>query len=206
MSNSGSGGRRYGGKTSDERRAERRAKLLDAGREKFGTVGYTGTTIEMLCAATRLNPRYFYEEFQTREGLLEAVYDRHVERVLAEVGAAVAAAPTDLRQRLEIGMRAFVTGVLADRREARINYFEVVGVSPALEQRRRQVLGTYADLIATQIEQFAPDRRPPGGDRHRAAVALVSATDGLIIDWLSDPAQSDPEQIIATLLDMFVPG
>lgn len=198
--------RRYGGKTSEERRAERREKLLDAALEMFGTVGYAGTTIEMLCAATRLNPRYFYEEFQAREALLLAVYDRHVDRVLAEVGAALASAPAAPRARLETGLRAFVTGVLADHREARINYFEVVGVSHALEERRRQVLRTYADLIATQMEQFAADEPPPGGDRRRAAVALVSATDGLITDWLSDPAESDREQIIATLLDIFVPA
>ena len=206
MSAPGEASRRYGGKTSDERRAERREKLLDAGLEVFGTVGYAGTTIEMLCAATRLNPRYFYEQFQTREALLLAVYNRHVDRVLAEVAAALASAPAEPRERLETGLRAFVTGVLSDPHEARINYFEIVGVSPALEERRRQVLGTYADLIATQMEQFAPNRPPPGGDRRRAAVALVSATDGLITDSLSDPAASDREQIIATLLDIFVPA
>ena len=205
MSDSEEAGRRYGGKTSEERRAERREKLLDAALELFGTVGYAATTIEMLCAATRLNPRYFYEEFQTREALLMAVYDRHVERVLAEVGAALPSASLEPRERLETGLRAFVAGVLADPREARINYFEIVGVSPALEARRREVLRTYADLIATQLEDLAPPGQPGGADPRRAAVALVSATDGLIIDWLSDPAPADRERIIATLLDIFAP-
>lgn len=199
-------GRRYGGKSIEERRAERREKLLDAGLELFGTAGYGSTTIEMLCAATRLNPRYFYEAFQTREALLEAVYDRHVGRVLAEVRAAISSAPADPRERLETGLRAFVSGVLADQREARVNYFEVVGVSRALEERRRQVLRTYADLIASQFEQSTELDRPPGGDRRLAAVALVSATDGLITDSLSNSAPTDPEQIIMTLLEIFLPS
>jgi len=198
--------RRYAGKTSAERRAERREKLLDAGLELFGTVGYAATTIEMLCAAARLNPRYFYEEFKTREALLAAVYDRHVARVLTAVGAAIESAPDDPRERLETGLRAFVAGVLADPREARVNYFEIVGVNRELEARRREALRTYADLIAAQMEQVAPDTTPPGGDRRRAAVALVSATDGLIIDWLSEPKPGDPELLIATLLDLSVPG
>jgi len=186
--------RRYGGKTTEERRGERREKLLDAGLELFGTVGYAATTIEMLCAATRLHPRYFYEEFRTRESLLLAVYDRHVATVLGAVLGALAAAPSDARARME-----------ADERAARINYFEIVGVSPALEARRREVLRAYAELIADEISGLAPERRPPGEDRHLTAVAFVSATDGLIIDWLTTPTRTDRARIIATLVDIFMP-
>ena len=193
--------RRYGGKTTDERRAERRERLLDAGLELFGTIGYAATTIEMLCGATRLNPRYFYEEFQTREALLQAVYDRHVESVLEVVRAAVEQAPPEPRARLEAGLRAFVAGTLADERAARINYFEMVGVGPALEARRREVLRTYADLMAGQIEQLGAI----AADARLAAVAFVSATDGLIIDWLADPGQGGRDRIVATLLDLFAP-
>jgi len=197
--------RRYGGKTTEERRGERREKLLDAGLELFGTVGYAATTIEMLCAATRLHPRYFYEEFRTRESLLLAVYDRHVATVLGAVLGALAAAPSDARARMEAGLAAFVDGALADERAARINYFEIVGVSPALEARRREVLRAYAELIADEISGLAPERRPPGEDRHLTAVAFVSATDGLIIDWLTTPTRTDRARIIATLVDIFMP-
>src|SRR5581483_423913 len=121
--------RRYGGKTLDERRAERRERLLDAGLELFGTRGFAQTTIEQICATAGLNPRYFYEQFPTRESLLGAVYARHVEAVAAEVLAAVRRAPPDPVERLRAGLEAFLDGSLADERAARVNYFEVVGVS-----------------------------------------------------------------------------
>jgi AcrR family transcriptional regulator len=200
-------GRRYGGKTAAERRAERREKLLDAALELFGTIGYAATTIEMLCAATRLNPRYFYEEFQTREALLAAVYDRHAQSVLETVGAALERAPTDdPRARLEAGLQAFVDGSLADERAARINYFEMVGVSPEIEAHRRGVLRTYADLIAGQLEMMAIEMQPEIPDRRLAAVALVGATDGLIIDGLSGPGRTDRREIVSTLLGIFAPA
>ncbi len=42
--------RRYGGKSLEQRREERRRRLLDAGLELFGTQGFQHTTIEQLCA------------------------------------------------------------------------------------------------------------------------------------------------------------
>ena len=195
----------YGGKTADERGAERREKLLDAAVELFGTVGFAGTTIEMLCRAAGLHPRYFYEQFDTREALLMAAYDRHVEAVRATVVAALDDAPADSRRRVEAGLRAFVDGTLADERLARINYFEMVGVSPEVEARRREVLRSYADLIAAQIEAIAPARRPKLADARLSAVAVVGAVDGLITDALATGPPADREAIIATLLELLAP-
>ena len=107
MSVSGEG-RRYGGKTAEERRAERRERLMDAGLELFGTQGYASTTIEMVCAAAQLNARYFYEEFRSRELLLAAVYDRHVEAVFKAVVAAAEQSPPEPRARLQAALRAMM--------------------------------------------------------------------------------------------------
>jgi AcrR family transcriptional regulator len=198
--------RRYGGKTAAERRGERRERLLDAGLELFGTAGYAVTTIEALCAAAGLNPRYFYEQFDGREALLGAVYDRHVETVLAHVRAAIDGAPAEPATRLRAGLDAFVTGTLADERAARINYFEMVGVSPGLEARRRGVLRAYADMIVAQGGEFgALDAMPPA-QRRMVAVALVGAVDGLVTDWLSDTGRRPPQRrVVDTLLTLFAP-
>jgi AcrR family transcriptional regulator len=199
-------GRRYGGMSAAERSEERRGRLLDAGLELFGTRGYAGTTIEDLCTEARLNPRYFYAEVDSREALLRAVYDRHVEEVRETVLEAIAAAPTDPRARMASGLRAFIEGSLADQRAARVNYFEMVGVSGELEGRRREVLGSYADLVAGQIAAIEPPILPAGADLRMSAVALVSATDGLIIDALGGSAKPDPDAMIATLTALFAPG
>jgi AcrR family transcriptional regulator len=199
-------GRRYGGRSAAERSEERRLRLLDAGLELFGTRGYAATTIEALCAQARLNPRYFYAEFDSREALLRAVYDRHVEEVRDAVLAAIAATPPDPRGRLTVALRTFIDGSLADERAARVNYFEMVGVSGDLEARRREVLGTYADLVAEQIGAMEPPILPAAADLRMSAVALVSATDGLIIDALGGPGDPDREGMIATLAELFTQG
>lgn len=195
--------RRYGGKTATERRAERREQLLDAGLELFGTVGFQNTTIEALCSAAGLNPRYFYEQFPTREDLLGAIYDRHVVAVLETVQAAIATASDEPDERLRRGLTAFVDATLADERGARINYFEMVGVSAELEHRRRAVLRAYGELIAAQAARLPEPGALARGDRRMAAMALVGATDGLIIDWLTSEPRAPRYSIVETLVAIF---
>ena len=204
IANGATGERRYGGRTAEQRRADRRERLLDAGLELFATTGYASTTIEGLCAAASLNARYFYEQFRNREELLAAVYRRHVASVMAEVEAAIAGT-ADPAVRLEAGLRAFVEATLADERGARVNYLEMVGVSPALEELRRNVDREYAELITREAARLPRIGTRPRERRREIAVALVGAVDGLILDWLSSDRSRPSSTIVDTLITVFGP-
>jgi hypothetical protein len=123
-----------------------------------------------------------------------------VQQVLTVVGAALEQAGPDPALRLRAGLAAFVQATLADERGARVNYFEMVGVSRELDALRRRVLSDYAQLIATQAHGGIT-----GVDPRTAAVALVGATDGLIIDWLSGDRMSSSRSIVDTLVAIFDP-
>jgi hypothetical protein len=62
------------------------------------------------------------------------------------------------------------------------------------------VLSDYARLIASQAEDGLIGVHPRVG-----AVALVGATDGLIIDWLSGDRLSASASIVDTLVAIFEP-
>ncbi|MDN5938479.1 MAG: TetR/AcrR family transcriptional regulator, partial [Salinisphaera sp.] len=68
-------GRRYRGRTPAQLRAERRQRLIDAGLALFGERGYANAPIELLCATAKVATRHFYEQFDSREALLQAVFD-----------------------------------------------------------------------------------------------------------------------------------
>lgn len=197
-------GQRYGGKTAQERRAERRARLLAVGLEQFGTNGYAGTSIEALCAASHLNPRYFYESFSTREALLRAVYDHHMEQLTAAVVAALEDTPLDPRARCEAGLRAFVEFQRSEQRGARITYLEIVGVSLELERHRRDVLRGFADLVAREADRVADAGLIPRRDYTLTALALGGATDGLLTDCFTNDHPPSTDAIVTTLVDLFV--
>ena len=53
----------WAGIPAEDRRADRRVRLLDAAFELLGTEGWSATTVRAVCQAAQLNPRYFYESF-----------------------------------------------------------------------------------------------------------------------------------------------
>ncbi|MBO9533302.1 MAG: TetR family transcriptional regulator [Solirubrobacteraceae bacterium] len=140
-----SAGRTYGGKSSDDRRAERRERLLAAGLELLGDEGLAAFTVRGVCARAGLTPRYFYEEFGTADELARQLFDREFDLALQRVGIAVAGAGEDTLVRVdaavgavldvmtEVPARAAVllteasgAGVLAARRAERME--DVIGV------------------------------------------------------------------------------
>ena len=167
------GERLYGGMTAEQRRAERRRRLLDTALELFGTDGYPYTGIERICSHAGVTARHFYEEFGSREGLLVAVYDEIVTEILADVAAAVREAPGDAVELTRAGLRAFVHGMVDDPRRARVTCLEVVGVSPNLEVHRRSVLRRYAELVREQSKVFDVERDPDVPPRRQIAGALT---------------------------------
>jgi AcrR family transcriptional regulator len=197
-------GRRYGGRSAEERREARRAALLDAAYELYGTLGHRNVTIERTCSHARLTARNFYEEFGGREALLRAVYDRTIARSLDAVAAGLAAAGDDVRERAEAGLGAFVHALLDDPRAARIVCLEMVGVSEALERHRRSVLRAFADLVADEARRLGTGRVPQGLDPRPYALGLVGGVNELIVDWLQSDDRLPLDALVEVMVDSFV--
>lgn len=199
-----SAGRRYGGLAPDERRAARRRRLLDAGLELFGSLGYAATSIEELCATARVTARHFYEEFPSREDLLRAVADEVVELALSRLQGALAETPEDPVQRVRAGVNAFVSVMLDDPRRARVCLLESVGVSRDLEAHRREVMEMFAEVTRREAERLAGRGLVPESDFRLAALALVGATNELLVHWLCSPNPPEPEQIVHEIARLFI--
>src|SRR6266849_4879099 len=143
-------GRRYRQQTPDERRTGRRARLLDAALEAFGTRGYQATSIEQLCADASISTRNFYEEFPGREALLIELHDVLNPRAFDAVIRAMASADaTDVEARA------------------------TVGVSAAVQAARRAALDGFAALIEAEANRLAAIGRASSRDYSLTALGLV---------------------------------
>jgi AcrR family transcriptional regulator len=193
------------GKTATERRAERRARLMATGLELFGTVGYGETTIEGICAHAHVTARHFYEEFDSREALLVAVYDQVVAQGTDAVLEALASAPQDdAAARLRAGLSAFVHTMLDDPRRARVQCVQVVGVSAGLEAHRRAVLRRFAKLVEDEARAFAARGAVPLRPFHVTGMALVAATNELVIEALDAPRRFPKQVLVDELSYLFL--
>lgn len=176
--------RRYANKTLDERREERRRRLLAAGLELFAAHGYAGTTIEALCAQAGVSTRNFYEEFGSREALAIALHDEVNARALAAVVAALDGTdPDDVHTRVRLATDAYFDVMTSDRRWAQIALVESVGIGPEAEAHRRAAIDGFVAVIEAEATRLAGSGVVPRRDYHLTAVALAGALNGLINTW-----------------------
>ncbi len=194
---------RWAGIPADDRRAERRRLLLDAGFELLGTEGAAGTTVRAVCQHARLNPRYFYESFGDLDELVVAVYERVVDELRDALSLAMDGAPADLPAQMRAAVGAAVGFVDDDRRRARVLYVEALG-NEALNRRR--IRAGY-DITAF-IETDAVARRGPAADGERigalTATLLVGGISEVLVAWLDGRLDVSRQDLIDDTTELFL--
>lgn len=160
-------GRRYGGVGQAQREQARRAALIDAATEVFGTVGFRRATVRSVCRLAKLNDRYFYAAFENLEHLLRATYAHHAQTLVGRLQAAVAASAPTLDARLDAGLHTFFA-FLRHPPAARVLLLEVMGVSPETDQIYQRYIFEFARLILGMA-----DAPPPLGDDAQAQARIV---------------------------------
>jgi AcrR family transcriptional regulator len=171
--------RTYRGASAEERRAVRRARLLEAGLDVVGEVGVLGVTVDAVCARAGLTKRYFYETFTDRDDALDAVADDVYGRLHAATVAALRGGSGDERTRAMTAVEVFAGTLDADPRVARL-YAESPG-HPRLLARRDAAVDVFADLVLDEVLRVGPH------DRARlrpATVLVVAGTIHLVTRWL----------------------
>lgn len=98
--------------THAERRQDTRDRLLQAGAEVFTTLGLEAATVRDLVKASGLAQGSFYNHFDTKEAVFDALVEPLVEEVRAAVAQAQGAA-TSAEAFVREGFRAYVAVLAA---------------------------------------------------------------------------------------------
>ncbi|MDL9948263.1 TetR/AcrR family transcriptional regulator [Gordonia sp. ABSL11-1] len=188
--------RRYGGTPAAQRAAERRERLITAGIEVFGTLGYRAATVEILCRHARLTKRYFYESFSDSEELFIACYLRCADEVQALLVGAVAEAPPDDESRLRAAIEAYFAAIAAYPERARITLLEVTGISPKVTESYRGQTRRFAESIeALGAQAFASSGMSPT-EMQLVALGVLGATTTIATQWLLNDRTPPRAQVV----------
>jgi AcrR family transcriptional regulator len=176
-----------------DRRAERRALLIDAAFALFGEGGEAAVTVRSVCRECGLNTRYFYESFSDVNELLGATYDR----VAIELGEAVEAgllpASETRRAKTRAGMVAVLTFSSADPRRGRL-LFTDAPANPVLAERRAATQGLLFQLVVEEDARLHP-RADPVPTRVGAALYTGAMTE-LAQQWLAGRLGDDVDVVV----------
>ena len=186
--------RLYGGMDAEERRAERRLKLIDAAVEVYGEVGYRGATVKAICEAAELTERYFYESFANSEALLIAAYGHVVGHLHDEMAAAASAAGDDADARLRAALTLYFTRLKQHPKPARVFLLEISGISAAVDVVKLEALHEFSDILAPAIDAKR-------GDRTSTVALLSSGMVGAVVTialrWVSKQYPQEIEDVVA---------
>jgi AcrR family transcriptional regulator len=202
------GGRPYGGRLPEERRAERRRRLLDAALQLYGTTGYRATSVAQLCREARVAPAKFYEEFASSEALLIALAADVWAPVRRAVVDALSASAPSIEDMTRAAVSAYCHGLLDDPRRARVLCLEFRGISPEAEAARREQVGQFAQLSVAAFRMLSDGRpRRVLDDRQLAmlSTAMVGAIDEAMRHWLYEPEPRSPvDDIVEMVMTVYV--
>ncbi|HEV3225911.1 MAG TPA: TetR/AcrR family transcriptional regulator [Acidimicrobiales bacterium] len=186
----------------DDRRAERRALLLDAAYHLLGSDGYASLTVRSVFERAELNPRYFYESFDDLDELVVAVYEHVVDELAAVVMHALEGTSDDAAAQVRAVVEGIVEFVDEDRRRGRVLYVEALG-NEALNKRRIEA----GQAVVAFIERYAAERsdRTSGDHVGRVGAAiLVGGFTELLIDWLAGSIPATRTQLVDDATELFL--
>lgn len=194
--------RDYGGISAVDRRAERRSKLLAAGRRIWGESGIADVTVRGVCTAAGLTPRYFYEQFGNRDALLFAVSDDVRDQLLEAMVTAGVGHPGTLTDKLRSALTAFLDLIAADPHIHRIATSDLSAV-PGLNEHRARILDMITDSIVEHAPGVLDGQIPPSAELRRGALFIVGGVNQIIEAWLVNPAET-PTELAAICSDLVV--
>jgi AcrR family transcriptional regulator len=198
-----SGSRSFRGQSADVRQRERRERLIAAGIQTFGTLGFHAVTVRQVCAAARLTERYFYESFRNLEELFAAVYAGIGAQLKELVWAAAAGAKQELLAISEAALRAYFGYIRDDARRARIMFIDVVNIDRRVLRLAGTISDDHAAFVSAYIKQLLPRAESSSGEVELLAQALVGANIQVATHWVRDKFRTPLDRVIATVLVLY---
>jgi AcrR family transcriptional regulator len=184
----------YGGRSTEQRQADRRRQLIDAAIEIWGEQGWSAVTMRGVCARAGLIDRYFYESFADRAALLVAVWDQQRDELIAKLVAVLTQPIENPIAQLRAAIATLVHDVATDPRRARILFGEHTG-NDALERRHVDALQQFTDLLIQLGRPFLRPGANENGLRMSALIGIGGFVE-LITAWRGGVVQADAEEII----------
>lgn len=196
-------GRPYGGVSKEDRVTARRARLLEAGLERYGTAGFAASGVKDVCREADLTHRYFYESFAGSEALFLAVFDSVTDELFSSVARAVVAADPKPEAQLRTAIGTFLEAMAADPRKPRLIFSEAPAAGARAEEHMRATLGRFTDLVAATARPHLPDDVPEEMARI-VALSLVGTLEQVVIDWQEGALDIPVERMIDRVVELFL--
>jgi len=183
--------------SADERRTERRQRLVTACLDLVGEGGVAAVTAQAVAERAGLTRRYFYESFTDRDAVLVDALDGMFTSLRADIQATLRTAGDAPVDRVHATIELLIA-TMDDPRVARL-YVEAPG-HPALQARREQAIHSYTRLLAEEVLRLGRD----DPRTELAALILVAGITEAVTSWLAGRIPLGREELIDQIVQLSV--
>lgn len=190
--------------------AATRSRLLDAAELVFERRGVSGTSLDEIAKAAGLTRGAIYWHFEDKADLFNAMMDRAI-LPLEETGSVCAFKDRDITlAQMRNGFIEVLKRVVADPQMRRVfdiatHKVEYVDEMDPVRERhlgiRNACLGDIERTLRQAMRRGELARRMPA---RSAAIGLHALLDGLLQNWMLDPAGFDLVKVGRQVLDSYV--
>jgi len=185
--------RSYRGQTPEQRRADRRSRLITGAISVYGERGYHNATVKAVCDAAGLTERYFYESFANSEALLIDSYNFVTASVLEKILHAGESARGGKVARSRAMLYAYFSSLQRDPRSARVFLVEIRGVSAAVDRTFDESLREFGAAVARLL---APEML----DDDLLQAGVIGGVIHIAMRWIACDYEPPIDKAVATAL------
>jgi AcrR family transcriptional regulator len=179
-------------------RPVRERQLLELAEELFAERGYAGASMEELAGRAGVTKPVVYELFGSKEGLFGACVDRSIERLAAEIAAAVRA-ETEPEARLRAGGLAFIRFAAGNQVA-----WDLMSMGGRFAEQAHSVRTSQAELIRELMAEMASEDADPR-ELEVAAHAINAAYEG-VAHWMWAHPDVPIGQVADWIAELLIPG
>lgn len=136
----------------------KRRRIMDALAELTAEQGYEATKISDIVRRAAVARKTLYDNFAGKEEVFLAAFDAAVEEMTIRVAEACADAGSDLRERIEAALAAFLDYLAEDPSLARMCLIEALSATPATTKRYEDALQSFVEMAQRALPR--DDRLP----------------------------------------------
>ncbi|MEZ0342093.1 TetR/AcrR family transcriptional regulator [Mycobacterium sp. pV006] len=196
--------RPYGGRSAEQRRVERRGKLIDAALDVMAANEWRAITVDKICATAGLNKRYFYESFPDLDAVAAAAVDdiaAGVSVVTLSATAATAAEPLERQAAAAVG--AVVRHLVTDPRRARV-LLGGVAASPPLHRHRATVMRGLTSVLVANARSVHGVELESDPLAEVAPAFVIGGTAEAILAYVDGRARVSLEELVDSLTTLWL--
>ncbi|NYT63543.1 TetR/AcrR family transcriptional regulator [Alcaligenaceae bacterium] len=181
--------------------------LLGIAAKLFSEKGYTATSIRDIVKRARIEPSALYYHFASKEALLDAVLERSILQVTADVRAAVEKLPAQAnpRERLEVAIATHIRSIKLNGDFALASRRVIGQIPPAVRRKHDTMRAEYGAYWQELLMLSAKQNDLRDDVRLGLARMFLMGAINWMTEWF-DPKKKSPEEIAVIFCGILFDG